>query len=89
MANHKSALKRVGTTAKKNLNNRMITSQVKTAVKSFDKTLASGDEAAVQSAYVNAVSTVDKAAAKGVIHKNNANHKKAQLAVKLSAKGNE
>ncbi len=89
MANHKSALKRVGTTAKKNLNNRMITSQVKTAVKSFDKTLASGDEAAVQAAYVSAVSTVDKAAAKGVLHKNNANHKKAQLAVKLAAKGNE
>lgn len=36
MANHKSALKRVGITAKKNLRNRMITSQVKTAVKGFD-----------------------------------------------------
>ena len=77
MANHKSALKRVGITAKKNLRNRMITSQVKTAVKSFDQSLASDDQA---------VSTVDKAAAKGVIHKNAANRKKAQLAVKLAAK---
>ena len=36
MANHKSALKRVAVTAKKNLNNRVITSRVKTAIKSFD-----------------------------------------------------
>ena len=44
------------------------------------------DKAAVESAYVNAVSTVDKAAGKGVIHKNAANRKKAQLAIKLAAK---
>ena len=82
MANHKSALKRVGVSEKKNLRNRMITSQVKT----FEKALASEDKAAVESAYVNAVSTVDKAAGKGVIHKNAANRKKAQLAIKLAAK---
>ena len=88
MANHKSALKRVSVTAKKNLNNRVITSRVKTAIKGFDKALESGDKAAVDAAYVNAVSIVDKAAAKGVIHKNNANRKKAQLALKLAAKAN-
>ena len=43
MANHKSALKRVAVTAKKNLNNRVITSRVKTAIKSFDKSLEAGD----------------------------------------------
>ena len=83
MANHKSALKRVAVTAKKNLNNRVITSRVKTAIKSFDKSLEAGDQAAI-----TAVSTVDKAAAKGVLHKNNANRKKAQLALKLAAKAN-
>ncbi|MBR3460062.1 MAG: 30S ribosomal protein S20, partial [Clostridia bacterium] len=36
--------------------------------------------------YTNAVSMADKAAAKGVIHKNVANRKKAQLAKKLAAK---
>ena len=35
--------------------------------------------------YLKAVSTVDKAAAKGVIHKNAANHKKAQLAGKRAS----
>jgi len=64
----------------------MATSQVKTAVKSFDKALAADDKAVIATAYVNAVSTVDKAAAKGVIHKNAANRKKAQLAIKLAAK---
>lgn len=51
-------------TAKKNLNNRVITSRVKTAIKSFDKSLEAGDQAAITAAYVNAVSTVDKAAAR-------------------------
>ncbi|HMM31520.1 MAG TPA: 30S ribosomal protein S20 [Clostridia bacterium] len=86
MANHKSALKRVGITAKKNLRNRMISSQVKTSVKSFDAVVANGDKAAAEKAFVQTVSTVDKAAAKGVIHKNAANRKKAQLAKKLAAK---
>lgn len=86
MANHKSALKRVKTNEKANLRNRMESSKVKTSVKSFDKTLASGDEAAISDAYKNAVSVVDKAAGKGVIHKNAANRKKAQLAVKLASK---
>ncbi len=86
MANHKSALKRVGITAKKNLCNRMASSEVKTAVKKLDTTLAIGDAAAAQEAYLSAVSTMDKAVCKGVIHKNAANRKKAQLAVKMSAK---
>jgi small subunit ribosomal protein S20 len=85
LANHKSALKRVGITARKNLNNRTITSRAKTIVKKFDTVVASGDKAAVESVYTEAVSTVDKAAAKGVIHKNAANRKKAQLAKKLAA----
>ena len=85
MANHKSALKRVGITAKKNLNNRMVTSATKTAIKNVDKAVAEVDKAVVETAYVNAVSSVDKAAAKGVIHKNAANRKKAQLARKLAS----
>ncbi|MEG1548192.1 MAG: 30S ribosomal protein S20 [Clostridia bacterium] len=86
MANHKSALKRVKTNAKANLRNRMMSSRVKTSIKSLDKAMESGDSAVINEAYVNAVSTVDKAAGKGVIHKNAANRKKAQLAVKLAAK---
>ncbi|MBQ1817324.1 MAG: 30S ribosomal protein S20 [Clostridia bacterium] len=86
MANIKSAIKRVKVTEKQNLRNRMVTSQYKTAVKKFDKALESNDEALVNETYTNAVSMADKAAAKGVIHKNVANRKKAQLAKKLAAK---
>ena len=86
MANIKSAIKRVKITEKQNLRNRIVTSQLKTAVKKFDKALESGDEALVNETYTNAVSMADKAAAKGVIHKNVADRKKAQLAKKLAAK---
>ncbi|MBO6062004.1 MAG: 30S ribosomal protein S20 [Clostridia bacterium] len=86
MANIKSAIKRVKVTEKQNLRNRIVTSQYKTAVKKFDKALESGDEALVNETYNKAVSMADKAAAKGVIHKNVADRKKAQLAKKLAAK---
>ena len=86
LAHYKSAIKSIGTSAKRNLRNRMITSSVKTAIKRFDSALASGDAEAINATYVNAVSTVDKAVTKGVLHRNAGNHKKAQLAVKLAAK---
>ena len=86
LAHYKSAIKSIGTSAKRNLRNRMITSNVKTAIKRFDSALASGDEGAIKTTYTNAVSMVDKAVTKGVLHKNAANRKKAQLAIKLQAK---
>ena len=86
MANIKSALKRVKVSREQNLRNRMISSAVKTAIKKFDKALESKDEAAIEEAYTAAVSKVDKAVTKSVIHKNAANRKKAQLAKKHDAK---
>lgn len=85
LANHKSAIKRVSVTAKKNLRNRIITSRMKTAVKSFEQVVAKGEKSELESSYTNAVSMVDKAASKGVIHKNAASRKKAQLTVKYAA----
>ena len=64
----------------------VISSAVKTAIKKFNKALESKDEAAIEEAYTAAVSKVDKAVTKGVIHKNAANRKKAQLAKKHDAK---
>ena len=64
----------------------LFSSAVKTAIKKFDKALESKDEAAIEEAYTAAVSKVDKAVTKGVIHKNAANRKKAQLAKKHDAK---
>ena len=86
MANIKSAMKRVKVSKIQNMRNRMITSDLKTAIKKFDKALESDDQAAITEYYTVAVSKVDKAAAKGVIPKNAANRKKAQLTKKLAAK---
>ncbi|HPY37441.1 MAG TPA: 30S ribosomal protein S20 [Clostridia bacterium] len=85
MANIKSAQKRVSITAKQNLRNRMIASAVKTSIRRFNQALTAGDAQAAEAAYTKAVSTVDKAASKGVIHKNAANRKKSRLALKLAA----
>ncbi len=86
MANIKSAMKRVKVSRQQNLRNRMILSATKTAIKRFDQALESNDEAAIEKAYTAAVSKVDKAVTKGVIHRNAANRKKAQLAKKHDAK---
>ena len=86
MANIKSAMKRVKITRAQNLRNRMIISDLKTALKQFDTAMESGAEAAISEMYTIAVSKVDKAVTKGVIHKNAANRKKAQLDKKLAAK---
>lgn len=79
-------MKRVKVSREENMQNRMILSATKTAIKKFDKALESNDEAAIEEAYTDAVSKVDKAVTKGVIHKNAANRKKAQLAKKHDAK---
>jgi len=58
---------------------------MKAPFRRFDEALQAGDSAATEKAYLKAVSTVDHAAAKRLIHKNAAARKKAQLAKKLSA----
>jgi small subunit ribosomal protein S20 len=78
-------MKRAKTSVGENLRNRMDKSALKTSVRRFDEALKSGDKEAVETAYLAAVKTVDQSAAKGVIHKNAADRKKAQLAKKLAA----
>ena len=84
MPNIKSAIKRVKVTEKKNLRNRMIKSAMKTQIKNkkFETAVSANEaDAKLLSATQGAV---DKAAAKGVIHKNAANRKKARMAKRLA-----
>ena len=82
MPNIKSAIKRVKVTEKKNLRNRMIKSATRTSVKKFEAAVAAGNaDAAMLSVTSGAV---DRAVAKGVMHKNAANRKKARLAKRLA-----
>jgi len=84
MANIKSAAKRVLTSQKAAARNRAARSLMRTNIKKFDTAVADGNREAAETAYKTAVKTVDKASAKGLIHKNKAAHRKSSLTVKLN-----
>lgn len=82
MPNIKSAIKRVKVNRKKNLRNRMIKTAMRTSVKKFEVATAAGS--ADQQLLSATSASIDKAASKGVIHKNAANRKKARMAKRLN-----
>jgi len=83
LANIQSAKKRVKVSAKKNLHNRIVKSGMRTSIRKCDAAVAADPQNAVKQ--LSATSAViDKAASKGVIHKNAANRKKARLARQLN-----
>lgn len=83
MPNIKSAKKRVRVTEKKNMENKALLSEVKTAIKKFNKELSAGNLTEAEKMYPETVSVIDGATAKGILHKNNAANKKSKLAKKL------
>ena len=85
MPNIKSAKKRVAVTEKKNTQNKMIKSAVKTAVKKYNALLAAGDLAGAEKLLPETVSVIDSAVSKGILHKNNAANKKSALAKNLNS----
>ena len=84
MANIKSAKKRVLVIKKKTLVNKIANTKLKTVIKKFNAAVASGDKTAAEAAYKEAVKRVDQAAARGIIHKNAAAHKKSQFTKQLN-----
>ena len=85
MPNIKSAKKRVLVNETKAALNKAAKSNLKTTLEKFDAAVAEGNRSEADSAYKLAVKTVDKAAAKGLIHKNKAANKKSQLTIKLNS----
>jgi small subunit ribosomal protein S20 len=82
MANHKSAKKRIKTSAKRRIVNQRIESKSKTLVKkAFDTT--EKDEA--EKIYKEAVAYIDKTAANGKLHKNTAARRKSALTKHLNS----
>ena len=79
MANIKSAKKRILVIEKKTLRNKMIKSQVKTAVKKVLAAIEAQDVVAAKANLTVAISTIDKARAKGIFHKNTASRKISRL----------
>ena len=83
MPNIKSAKKRVLVTKVKDARNQAARSQLKTILKKFDAAVKADPTTA--NVQLNATaSAIDKAVAKGVMHKNAANRKKARLAKQLA-----
>lgn len=80
MANIKSAKKRILVNRTKAERNKAIKSGVKTSVKKVLAAIEANDKAAAQQALTAATATIDKAATKGVYHKNTASRKVSRLA---------
>ena len=81
--NIKSAKKRVKVIKKKTLQNQIIKSQLKTAIKKFEASLKQG-QAAASDAYKVVVKKTDQAVAKGILHKNTASRRKSQYSNMLN-----
>lgn len=84
MANIKQQKKRIRLAAAQRLRNRHAKSGIKTLFKQLESQVADqqADEATKTAAFLS--SRIDKAAAKGVLHKNNAAHKKSRVAHTLA-----
>ncbi len=82
MASHKSAKKRIRTSARKRIVNKMTDSKIKTAVK---KALSSSEKEQAEKLYKEAVAILDRSTTKGKIHLNTASRKKAALTKHLNS----
>ena len=80
MANIKSQIKRNRQNVALRARNKAARSALKTQIKRVRQAAGEGDTAQVEEAYRQATRALDKAAAKGIIHKNNAANKKSRLA---------
>ncbi len=85
MANTKSAIKRIRQNEKRRLRNRRVRSRTRTFAKKAEALIASGKPAEAMEAVRAAVSELDKAAQKGVIHPNNAARRKSRLMKRLNS----
>lgn len=85
MPNIQSAIKRVSIIEKKTLQNNMVKSAYKTAIKKFEADVEAGDKAKAEESFKAAVKKVDQACTKGVIKANTASRKKSNLAKKLNS----
>jgi small subunit ribosomal protein S20 len=84
VANIKSQIKRNKQNEKRRLRNKAVKSSLKTAIRKFNETSATGDVESATTLMRAAARQLDKAASKGVIHKNQAANRKAAIAKKLA-----
>jgi small subunit ribosomal protein S20 len=84
LANIKSAIKRNRQNKKRRLRNRIYRGRARTSVRNAKVAIEDGDLGAAREATLQAVSALDKAAEKGILHKNNAARRKSRLMQRLA-----
>lgn len=84
MPSGKSAEKQVRVSRKRHLQNKSVRGEVKTGITRAEGLIFSGKVEAAREAVVAAISSLDKAAERGVIHPNNAARRKSRLTKKLN-----
>ncbi len=85
MANTPSAKKRIRQNEKRRLRNKAVRTRTRRQIKQARMVLEAGDPESARSAVLKAVSELDRAASKGVIHRNNASRRKRRLMKRLAA----
>ena len=84
MANHKSALKRARQNEVKRIRNKGYKTRIKKAVKEVRTALSDDSVDQAKKSFVKTVSIIQKAASKGVIHRNQASRKISRLATQIN-----
>jgi small subunit ribosomal protein S20 len=84
LANSPSAIKRVRQEATRRARNRATKSRMRTFIRQAQEAIAGGDRNAAAVAVRSAISEIDRAASKGVIHLNNASRNKSRLMARFN-----
>ncbi len=84
MPNIKSAKKRVLVIEAKTMKNKAARSALKPQLKKFEAAVSEGNRSEADKEYKLAVKAVDQAAARGLLHRNNAAHKKSSMTLRLN-----
>jgi small subunit ribosomal protein S20 len=85
VANIKSQIKRNRQNEKRRLRNKSVKSSLKTAIRKFNQTAATGDAESATALMRDAARKLDKAVSKGVIHKNQAANRKSAIVKRLES----
>jgi len=87
VANTKSAKKAIKVQERRRSRNAYVKARVRTSFKRANSAIAADDAEQAKAETIQAISQIDKAVAKGVIHKNTAARKKSRLMSKLNSLG--
>ena len=85
MANTRSAIKRIRQNQKRRLRNRLFRGRARTNIKQARQAISAEEMESARVNTMDAVRALDKASAKGVLHKNNASRRKSRLMKQLAA----